>query len=368
MGTVLLVRIRPWDPTTSRTVLGVPNAFGSKAYAGGLSFTAGGQASAIYLSDKGFTSNPDDAFPANIYWEGRLQTGYNFGASLFRGEEPEGRSEVGMGEIVIANPDGFYDNTFKLGWDGRTLEIWTGEDLQPFSTFTKRIEATVERIEWGEGTVTLKVRDKRFNTGRPIAFSLYGGTGGLDGNSDIAGQPKPQVYGEKYNIRATLVDPANLIYQVHDRLMQSILAVRDKGVALNSDGDVSTVSILTATVSSGAYTTSLSTGVFKLGASPAGLITVDARGDALGGYVSTTAAIARRIVTTRLTGQQLADPEDLNVSTITALISAQPATVGVAPTPGRTTADVLDDLFIAIGGFWFFDRTGNFSVGRLTAP
>lgn len=366
--TILLIRIRPWNAAGTRTVVGAPNAFGSKTFAGGGNFIAGGVPSAVYLSDHGFTSDPDDSLPVNIYWEGRLQSGYNFESSLFRGEEPEGRSQVGQGEIVVTNSDGFYDSILNYGWDGRTLEAWTGQSGAAFSTFTKKLEVTVQSIEWSEGVLTFKVRDKRFNTERSIAVNLYEGSGGLDGNSDIANFPKPQVYGEQYNVRATLVDPTNLIYQVHDRLTSAIFAVRDKGVALSADGNVTTVSILTTSVSAGTYVTSLSTGVFKLGASPSGLITADVRGDAVGGYVSTTAAIARRIVTSRLTGQQLSDPEDLDVASITALVSSQSATVGIAINPGRTTADVLDDLLIAIGGFWYFTRTGKFALGRLESP
>ena len=368
MHPILLVRIRPWNPSGTRTVLGAPNAFGSVSFAGAKSFIAGGVPVDIHLSDRGFTSDPDDALPVNTYWEARLQSGYNFESSLFRGEEPEGRSEVGRGEIVVANSDGFYDSVLNYGWDGRTLEAWTGLSDAPFSSFVKKLDATVESIEWSETLLTFKVRDKRFNTERSIAVNLYEGTGGLDGNSDIANFPKPQVYGEQFNIRATLVDPANLIYQVHDRLTSAIFAVRDKGVALTLDGDVTTVSILTTSVSAGTYVTSLSTGVFKLGASPSGLITSDVRGDAVGGYVSTTAAIARRIVTSRLTGQQLSDPDDLDISSIDALTSTQSATVGIVITPGRKTADVLDDLFIAIGSFWYFTRTGDFAVGRLENP
>ncbi len=364
---VLLVRARAWDTTVSRTVLGAPNACGSVAFAGGTSFTAGGQSTEMYLSDSGYTSHAADS-PANTTWEARLISGFNFEMSLFRGDEPEGRSDVGRGEIVIANSDGFYDAAALLGFDGRTVEVWTGKKADPFSAFTKQFEGTAEHIEWTEGILTFKMRDRRFNADRSIGVVLYGGTGGLDGNSDVKGLPKPQTYGEQYNVRATLVNPASLIYQVHDRITSSIFAVRDKGVALTAAGDVTTVSILTATVSGGTYVTSLSTGLFKLGASPAGLITADVRGDAFGGYVSTTAAIVRRIVTTRLTGQQLADPEDLSAASFTALDASQPATIGIAVPPNSKTADVIDSLLIGIGGFWYFTRDGKFAVGRLEAP
>ncbi len=364
---VLLVRARPWNPDTTRTILGVPNAFGTRSFGGGTTFVAGGEAINIYLSDSGYISLSTDA-PANTVWEARLQSGYNFEASLFRGEEPEGGSDTGRGEIVINNADGFYDSSARLGFDGRIVEVWTGKKTWPFALFAKQFEGTVEHLEWTEGHLTMKARDKRFNTERSIGVVLYPGTGGLGGNSDIKGLPKPQIYGEQYNVRATLVDPANLVYQIHDRLTSAIFAVRDKGVALTADGNVSTASVLTTTVSAGTYVTNLSTGVFKLGASPSGLITADVRGDAVGGYVSTTAAIVRRIITTRLTGQSISDPGGLLTSSFDTLVSTQAATVGIAVAPNSKTSDVLNALMVGIGGFWYFTRAGKFAVGRLENP
>ncbi len=364
---IFLVRARPWDSDTTRVVAGVPSAFGSISFAGGTTFVAGGSPRNVYLSDSGFTSRPSDTDP-NAFWEPRLKSTYNFESTLFRGEEPEGRSDAGRGEITIINTDGNLDDTVNLGWDGRSIEAWTGKKGAAFSSFTRRFHGTAESISWSEQEIVIKVRDRRHNTERSIAVELYAGTGGLEGTSDVANFPKPQVYGEKYNVRPILVDANNLVYQVHDRLMSDIFAVRDKGIALTQRGDVATSAISATVVSAGTYVTAFSSGLFKLGASPDGLITADVKGDALGGYVSTTAAIARRIVTTRLTGQNLADPEELDTASIATLVSTQPSTVGIIATPGALAADVLDALLIGIGAFWYFTRDGKFALGRLEDP
>jgi len=364
---IFLVRARPWDTVTTRVVTGAPSAFASIAFAGGTSFIAGGSARNIYLSDSGFISLPSDADP-NLFWEPRLKSTYNFESTLFRGEEPEGRSDAGRGEIVIINSDGNLDDTVNLGWDGRSIEAWTGKKGASFSTFIRRFNGTAESVSWNEEEILIKVRDRRHNTERSISVNLYAGTGGLEGSSDVANFPKPQVYGEKYNVRPVLVDAGNLVYQVHDRLMSDIFAVRDKGVALIQRGDVATTAISATVVSAGTYVTAFSSGMFKLGGSPSGLITADVKGDAFGGYVSTTAAIARRIVTTRLTGQNLADPGDLDTASIDTLTSTQAATVGIIASPGALAADVLDALLIGIGAFWYFTREGKFALGRLEDP
>ncbi len=364
---IFLVRARPWDTATTRVVAGAPSAFASISWAGGTGFVAGGSARNIYLSDSGFTSAPSDTIPS-VFWDPRLKSTYNFESSLFRGEEPEGRSDAGRGEILIINTDADLDDAVNLGWDGRAIEAWTGKKGMAFSTFTRRFNGTAESVTWNENEIVIRVRDRRHNTERSIAVNLYAGTGGLEGTSDVANFPKPQVYGEKYNVRPILVDAANLVYQVHDRLMSDIFAVRDKGVALTQRGNVATTAISATVVSAGTYVTAFSSGLFKLGASPDGLITADVKGDAVGGYVSTTAAIARRIVTTRLTGQNLADPGDLDTASIDTLISTQSATVGVIASPGAKAADVLDALLIGIGAFWYFTRDGKFALGRLENP
>jgi hypothetical protein len=115
----------------------------------------------------------------------------------------------------------------------------------------------------------------------------------------------------------------------------------------------------------GQFRVDAAAGCFSLGASPAGTVTADVRGDAAGGYAQTAAALVRRIATTRA---GFADPQDLDADSFDALDLAAPAAVGLFVEAEATLASLLDALVDAVGGHYGFDRAGRLSVGRLEAP
>jgi len=366
---VLVLIARPYDDTTTKTIKGPPTPFGTAPFGAGRTFTAKGDEVAVYLSDSGYISHSTDT-PANQLFEARLSSVFNFEIHLFSGSEPEGRSAVGQGDIRILNGDGFLDNKLRFGWNGRTIEIWRGEKTAPFSNFKLLFNGLADSLAWTEHEISVRLRDRQLAFDRPIQTEVYDGSGGLNGNDNVKGKRKPQVYGKVLNVEPVSIDPTNLLYQVHDRQVSSIFAVRDAGVALTSAADVSAGAIVSTTVSAGQYVTSIDSGVFKVGASPSGRITADVEGDAFGSvYVDNTAAIIRRIVTTRLVGQSLTDPDDLDVEAFTSTIADQPSTVGISlGTDQVDVGTILDELLSGIGGYWAFTREGKFTLGILTAP
>jgi hypothetical protein len=61
---------------------------------------------------------------------------------------------------------------------------------------------------------------------------------------------------------------------------------------------------------------------------------------------------------------------DLDAASFTALNAANGSTVGIyiEGASNKTVIEVLDELIASIGGFYGFDRSGKFEVGRLEAP
>ena len=210
---------------------------------------------------------------------------------------------------------------------------------------------------------------------------LYAGTGGAEGLEDLANKPKPLAFGEVFNISPPQVDPANLVFQIHDGVIQGVDAVRDQGVALAFCGtDYADYAALVAAttgapasgadIETGEYATALAAGLIRLAASPAGRLTVDARGDATGGYVSTTADIVQRIALRDLgAASDSLTTEDIDARSVSDVAAAQPAVVGyftgTTPVPA---GEILDALMRAIGGYWYFSLTGALTIARLTAP
>ena len=153
--------------------------------------------------------------------------------------------------------------------------------------------------------------------------------------------------------------------------------MRDKGVALTLAADfVSYETLIAATtgaaasgadIETGEYATCLADGMIRIAASPAGSLTVDAKGDSAGGYVSDTAGIVARLVKRdfgvldqRLTGS------DLDQVSFAALTAAQPAPVGVyVGAKPEIVSSIIDAMMRAIGGYWFFTLPGVLTVRRL---
>ncbi len=371
----LLLLAWPFDPSISATLTGTAIPLGAGVFSD-TDFVALGAETAITLGDGrgGSYASQGSDDPADTDFVPRLESGYQFSFQAFDGLRPAGRSTRATGAIEIAAGDGGFDAAAGLAWDGRRLELYRVRHGAPFSEARLLLRGTVERRHWAEARVTLGLRDLQALFDRPLVTATYGGSGGLDGDAAVAGRPVPQVYGPAVNVEGVPVNATLLIYQLHDRAIAEVVAVRDKGVALTFSADHADYAALAAaSVAGGAYATCLAQGLVRLGAAPAGRVTCDLRGDApggdLGGYVETAADIARRIVTTRLGGDSLSDPAGLDTAALAALNAAQPAALAYATAGANpTVAEALDAVFTSIGGWYGFTRAGVFTAARLELP
>lgn len=185
----------------------------------------------------------------------------------------------------------------------------------------------------------------------------------LEGGAELAGKPKPLGFGQLRNVEPILVDAAQLIYQVHDGAYQALDSALDMGAALTGAGDVG--DLRGVSVTAGQYKTDLAHGYIKLGTKPIGKLTSDFRGDSTGGYVSTSAAIWRRIVQ-RYGG--LADA-DLDLGSFAAADVASPAVHGFSTRLEPVNIDESGDkLTGSIGSWWTYTRAGLLQLRQLTDP
>lgn len=176
-------------------------------------------------------------------------------------------------------------------------------------------------------------------------------TSSYEGGPELAGKPKPLSYGKVKQKEAVLIDSSRLIYQIHDRAVQSIDAVYDKGAALTLTTD---------------YTVDTTRGLITLLHSPAGQVTADVSGDNVGGFVQTTADVIRRIAT-RHGG--ISDPSGIDTGAFSALNTANSGVMGYSTDVNPINiSDALDDIINTVGGYWTFTRTGLLTLGVLQAP
>lgn len=298
---------------------------------------SGGAVESRYISTGPFITRPIDT-PANTTYTDTLLDVPDFEARL--SELFMGRSLPSFGDLRVLNYNGDYDAWLDDGWDGRAVTLKHGAADWNIPDFRAILTGVVADIDApARDIVSFKLRDKTHLFDRPVQTSLIGGS---TANKD---QPIPLAFGECFNVEPVLTIAASHTYQVHDGAIESIVAVRDNGVAVS-------------------YTPDLATGTFTLAAPPAGRITADVKGAKPSTYLTTCADLVQHLAINHA-GLTTAD---LDTASFTALNVSCAQTLGLYIRDRRNLIDVIDDLVTSVGGFWTFTRAGLLRLGRLEAP
>lgn len=321
-----------------------------------------------YASGRGFTSAPTDT-PANTFFAARLKQPVSIRRDLFSDGATRGRSQIALGELVLNNADGALDALLDYGFDGRDLKVYLGPSTAAFpGGFQEVFVGTMEQPESDERHITIRVRDRQYDTKRPLQSTLYAGSNvlpaGLEGTADdLKGKPKPLLYGRVHNAPAVLVNSSQLIYQLHDGALSGVSAVYDKGAALAKEADYPDQATMESTApSAGAFRAWPAGGYFRLGSSPAGTITADATEGAAAAD-RTVGQIFRRILL-----EAGVAAADIDGAAITALDTFNGAEIGIFVDQPRHTAEVLDEVAGSIGAWWGQAPSGLFTAAGFTAP
>lgn len=340
---------------------------------GPLASVPGGQGVDIGLvtfryGDKHWVGDPDDADQPNMYYEGRARVPLVMERIMPVLPESARRVQRQFGLVEIANGDGALDAIVQsYAVNGRQVRVLFGPIGGAYSDFG--VIADVLGTGWTgqEQTVQLGIRDQSFSLDLPLQTNLYAGTGGAEGTSESEGKPKPLAFGRIRNATPILIDPTNLIYQIHDGEIFAVDDVFDRGAALtDSLTDVSGYTNLVAqSVAAGNFATALDVGMFKLGSSPDGLITCDVRGDATPDYQNTLDTIALRILKDRvgLSATLINESTFAGVAAIAGELG-----IYISHNEAPTAAQVMDALIGAVGGWWGAARDGRIRAGRLVDP
>lgn len=274
----------------------------------------GGATKTFYLSDIGYCSLPGDPSGPICYLpflDEPLQCDRELPIS------PESARMVGAtwGDITLFNQrdpvtgNGYWDGIVPAyGVAGRGVRVKIGNKtfdqargiwLDPsISTFTTIFSGVA--LDWvaTADAVNVRIRDNLAFLENPLQTSFYGGTGGADGNDQIAGQPIPKLRGKVKNITPTFVDTVNLIYQISDAKLNGVTCY-DGGAVLTAGADYANyAALVAATVASGTYATCMASGLIRLGTSPAFALTVDSSGYFPSGTLTFTPAyIVENILT-----------------------------------------------------------------------
>ena len=312
----------------------------------------------LHYSDHGFVTEPSDS-PASQYFEPRVVSALNFERHLFQRGLIGGRSIPNFGEIVLANADGGLDGFLEYGWDDRRVQVLLGGEGFAYSDFGLVFDGTAEQIEIADDVVTVRLRDWQHKLDKPVQGTLYAGTGGDEGGSDLTGVRKPLAFGRVLNVRPVMVDPGAGRYQVHGGAIDDVDALYVGGIAYTK---------IVGTPAANQYAVDVATGFVTVGGAPlTEQVTCDVKGAKPSGTYLTSVADIVQEIATRQGGLSAGN---LDSASFTALNTANSATVGIYidGASNKTVLEVLDELIASIGGYYGFDRSGKFEVGRLEVP
>lgn len=329
---------------------------------------AAGTTNTFYVSSDHFITSPTDT-PAHTAFIAAIMEPGSIGLHTFSDGRTSGSSQLEVGEFILANADGSFDDWIDYSFDGRAITIRSGEVGGDYpADFTNVFVGTIDSVEATWDKIIIKLRDKQYVFDRPLLTTRYAGNNalpaGLEGTpDDIKDQVKPRVYGKCFNVTPRLVNTAKLTYQLSDGAINSIQFVYDKGDTITAGANHATSALLqAATPAAGTYETCLAEGYFRLGSQPQGSLTVD---------VTQGAAASDRTVAQIVKAIALAAgvaSGDISSADVTAMDTANSSVVGIYIDDESTFQECIDELVNSIGAYSSFDSSGVLRMAVITAP
>ncbi len=156
-----------------------------------------GTLATYYATDGiGWVTGASDT-PADTHVQPTLTNPGTYRRELFSGNRPYGAVRPSFGAATLTNLDGRYDGWKFHGFDGRRYTVYAGQQGAAFpSGWTVVFRATIEELNVGFREVTIKLRDDLALLDKSILTETFAGTGGVEGQEDLAGTPKPRVIGD----------------------------------------------------------------------------------------------------------------------------------------------------------------------------
>jgi len=209
-----------------------------------------------YFTDgRGWVTRPTDT-PPRTHIAPRLMSGGYFRREMFAGDGLFGAVRAGWGEFVVANADGkwlgdiAHEGT-QYGWDGQAFALWAGDEDGDFPADFAQVGAgSIRSVKLGLQTASVVIRDDMDRLNKPVLTRTFLGTGGLEGDSTLAGKRAPRAFSDLIPpVPCTLVYAAKLIYHVSDglTLYPSFATAYDGGVALTMGAIYASTADLIAT-------------------------------------------------------------------------------------------------------------------------
>jgi hypothetical protein len=282
-----------------------------------------------------------------------------------------GATQVSVGELVLANIDGFFDayDDIDVVFDGQAFE-WLvarfdpGEGLPLYTAFASALVGTLEPPAFGLDTVSIRLRDRVEDMQNDLQTRLFtGDVGSADNTEGAAGDIKDQVWpvllGYVFNAPLKNANTGKNIYPLSDVPVDAISAARDGGATISAGVARATKAAMTSnTPTSGQFDTFLGTtanpeALVRTDAATDQTMTVDAVGPSrtnilLRSEDFTHAAWTASNVT--VTANQATAPDGTVTADLVTDASASDGSLDQSGTvTGSTTAKHVDSIYVKAG-------------------
>lgn len=296
----------------------------------------------------------------------RLSQAYTHETSIFEDNSP-GQTSVSLGSATINNVDGRFDYLLSYAWDNRPVTIKRGTQGSAYGAYVTEFVGATAEITADTNFLTLTLKDNSYKLLKPVQNNKFAGTGGAEGGVDIQNKLKPLLFGKARNMSPVWIDQAMLTMQIHDGAVTSVDAVYDRANKITFFQNYTTyANLVGATIPPGYYGTCTTGGYIRLGAPPAGTLTVDAVGAF--GSVTNVPDLAKQILLTRL---GLTSGE-LDTAAFTQASADAPWNFeGVYyPEPQLQYDELIELLSNMVFGFWYVTRAGLicFKIFKFNTP
>ena len=313
--------------------------------------------------------------PAHTIFEPRIERIPRITRTLGALGTVAGPNTAGVGDLILSNADGGLNALIDYGFDGRSITIYAGPRTGSTfpADFEKIFTGTMQNASFTSTEVIIRIRDQLFKLDKPLQPKRYDGSNALPAGfegveGDIKDQVKPVTFGHVLNVTPPQVNTSRLIWQVSDRTILSVPAVYDQGLALSTGADYASVGeVQTAAPNTGAYRTwpgSAAGGAyFRLGGSPAGLVTCDV----IEGAVASARTVGR--IFNRILSQYASfAASSIGSTTISTMMLDNTDVVGVWVNSEVTILDVLNNVTGSVGASIYTSRNGVVHIAQVKAP
>ncbi|WP_288742865.1 hypothetical protein [uncultured Rheinheimera sp.] len=287
-----------------------------------LDYKEAGVTKTAYLSNAAFVSTGTDV-PAHTAYDPFVTGEVQFERSLnevFTGFSTSKTSDI---ELIYNTAT---QALLSKAVYGQPVRIYLGDKSWPKADFKQIIAGLCDGVMPEQTKIRLKFRDAADSLKTPLLTERYASGAATE-------QLKPLCLGRCFNIQPLLIDSATHKYQFSTGQSQAVTAVRFNGSVV--PGSYYTVNLADSTIT---FTTF-----------PNGDITMDVDGLKIGGtWLQNASDFIGHIASMR--------GITVNCSGLASYL------LGLYLTTDIATDQVMDDICASIGGYWFFDRLGQFKV------